>query len=268
MQAPKIQTLAADCDFLINPKNMPSAYGLFATFYDEMIGKRFFRLLRRHFERLVQRRRIRFSSVADLGCGTGLFAKYLYLSRNVPVFGVDNSPAMLRVAARRCKNTGVTLLKQDIREFRLPISVDLVTANFDSINYLLEPLGVQQLLRRVFESLRPGGHFVFDFVTPCQQKSAARVFAKCCDNRRVYVFQNMRWLQRQRLFSSQVFITGLPFLPDTIENHVQRAYWPEEIANWLSGAGFILRDVVDAANLKSATTCPKRLIVVAQRPAK
>jgi SAM-dependent methyltransferase len=266
MFAPGNVIPASDSGLRMDGKTRNTSYGLFASFYDDMIGKQFFRMLRRHFENLVKRRRIRFSSAADLGCGTGLFAKYLCLSRGVPVFGVDHSPAMLRVAARRCKNTGVTLLQQDIREFQLPMPVDLVTANFDSLNYLLQPQGVQEMLCRVFAALRPGGHFIFDFVTPCQQKSAARVFAGQCHTRQVRVVQRMRWLKSQRLFSSQVIVTGMSLQPSAVEHHVQRAYWPAEIADWLAAAGFILREVVDAATLKQASTCPRRLIIVAQKP--
>jgi SAM-dependent methyltransferase len=260
-----VEALASGCGSGMRPGNGKSSYGLFASFYDDMIGKQFFRMLRSQFEKLVRRRCIQFSSAADLGCGTGLFAKYLCLSRNVPVFGVDNSPAMLRVAAGRCRNTSVTLLQQDIRQFVLPMQVDLVTANFDSINYLLEPGSVRQLMQRVFHALQPGGHFIFDFVTPCQQKSATRVFAKRQNRRRVRVVQSMRWLKRQRLFLSQVSITDVSLLPVAVEQHMQRAYWPEEIASWLSRAGFILRDVLDAETLKQATICPKRIIIVAQK---
>src|SRR6266700_992514 len=100
-------------------------YGLLAAAYDDVIGRDFFERIRRVFEHVVARHRIGFSSAADLGCGTGLFARYLNALWRVPVFGVDLSPSMLRVAASNCRNTDVTLLHQDIRQLRLPRRVGL-----------------------------------------------------------------------------------------------------------------------------------------------
>jgi hypothetical protein len=50
-----------------------------------------------------------------------------------------------------------------------------------------------------------------------------------------------------------------------MELHRERAYSPQEVASWLMEAGFMLRDVLDAATLRRATVCPSRVIVVAQK---
>src|SRR5881409_1413 len=80
-----------------------SPYSRIAPSYDCTIGLPFFLQVRDSFEKLVQRYGIRFRSAADLGCGTGLFACYLNLCWNVPVYAVDNSAAMLRQAQRNCQ---------------------------------------------------------------------------------------------------------------------------------------------------------------------
>ena len=46
-------------------------------------------------------------------------------------------PEMLAVATRNCASSNVCLLQQDIRCLRLPYPVDLITANFDTMNHLL-----------------------------------------------------------------------------------------------------------------------------------
>ena len=50
---------------------------------------------------------------------------------------------------------------------RLPQRVDLVTANFDTLNHLINDGELPVLFQHVYDHLRPGGHFMFDFITPC-----------------------------------------------------------------------------------------------------
>src|SRR5207244_7834294 len=132
---------------------LASPYSLLADAYDDIVGRNFFHLIRRAFESIIARHRIDFSSVADLGCGTGLFARYLNALWHVPVFAIDASPAMLRVAAANCRNANVTLLRQDIRRLLLPRRVDLVTANFDTVNHLTGDGDLMVLFRRVYQHL-------------------------------------------------------------------------------------------------------------------
>ena len=124
-------------------------YSLLAEAYDDIVGRKFFLLVRDAFEHIVARHRIGFASVADLGCGTGLFARYLNRLWRVPVFGVDISPAMLRVAASNCRGTKVTLLRQDLLRLALPRPVDLITANFDTVNHLVGDGDLPRLFRRL-----------------------------------------------------------------------------------------------------------------------
>src|SRR5690242_3182243 len=112
-------------------------YQLLARHYDEALGRGNFCRTRRVFERIVRKLGISFASAADVGCGTGLFARYLSECWQVPVFAVDRSPEMLRMAQQICPGASVCLLRQDMRRLNLPRPVDLITANFDTVNHLL-----------------------------------------------------------------------------------------------------------------------------------
>ena len=76
-------------DWLSRLAQLASPYSLLADAYDDIVGRNFFHLIRRAFESIIARHRIDFSSVADLGCGTGLFARYLNALWHVPVFAID-----------------------------------------------------------------------------------------------------------------------------------------------------------------------------------
>lgn len=239
-------------------------YRMLAGIYDDVVGRPFFAWARRMFADLVRRHRIAFDSAADLGCGTGLFARHLSRAWRVPVFGIDLSPDMLRMAARNCHDAPVALLQQDIRQLRLPRRVDLITANFDTVNHLLHPGDLVTLFRRVHHALNDDGHFVFDFIPPCGPRASVSVHRRDSADGRKSVIQRIRWTPSTGLLSYRILLRGSCSTPG-LELHTERTYPPRDIAQWLAQTGFIVREVLDARTLKGATFCPRRVVVVAQK---
>jgi SAM-dependent methyltransferase len=139
-------------------------YQRFAQFYDRVMGDAAAPVIRRCFEQSRRRYDLRFSSAADIGCGTGTFL--LHLARLCDrLYGVDRSAEMLAQARRKLAGVNVTLLQQDLRRLRLPRPVDLITCMFDTLNYLTTAAGVQAALESARENLRNGGSLVFDVIT-------------------------------------------------------------------------------------------------------
>jgi len=99
------------------------------------------------------------ASACDLCCGTGTTAVAL-ARRGIRTFAVDLSPGMCRAA--REKAVEVRVLRSDMRTFRLPGRVDLVTCEFDALNHVPEEEDLAAVARSVARALRPGGHFYFD----------------------------------------------------------------------------------------------------------
>jgi SAM-dependent methyltransferase len=241
-------------------------YSILARDYDCALGLKHFRHVRDLFERIARELRLDFSSAADVGCGTGLFARHLSRRWRVPVFGVDRSPEMLRVAMRNCRNDGVQLFRQDLRSLRLPMPVDLITANFDTVNHLFSREDLGRALHCIAENLRPGGHFIFDFLTHCQALAGSRPVLRRLRGISGEVQQWMRWDPARRILSIRM-VHGFPGFPvPSIELHRERAYTPEEMGQALGEAGLTVRAVRDAVTLLPAVTCAPRLLVVAQKP--
>ena len=236
-------------------------YSRLAPAYDVTLGIPNFVGTRAAFERLVRRYGIRFRSAADIGCGTGLFACYLIQCWGVPVFGVDRSAEMLAVAARNCRSHNVCFLLQDIRCLRLPCPVDLITANFDTMNHLLTGPELRLAFQRIWENLRPGGHFIFDLITPCQPLGSGRAYIRRLGS----ASQRIRWNPWRRILSISVVIRSPFSTASTLEVHRERAYAPVEVGRWLMDAGFLIRGVHDATTLRMATGCPPRVIIVARK---
>ncbi len=102
-------------------------------------------------------------TACDLACGTGTTA--LSLARlGIKTYAVDLSPSMYRLA--RLKAVGrfpaICVMRQDMRTFRLPESVDLVICEGDALNHLPSKADLRLVANAVQRALRPGGHFFFD----------------------------------------------------------------------------------------------------------
>jgi SAM-dependent methyltransferase len=138
-------------------------YAVFAAFYDQLVAVHrpmFEKARRRILARLFGRVRL----ACDLCAGTGTTALELARGGSMRVYAVDASPQMCGVArakARRAK-LPVQVIEADMRSFRLPEPVDLVTCEFDAINHVPRKQDLERVARAVARALRPGGHFLFD----------------------------------------------------------------------------------------------------------
>ncbi len=141
-----------------------SPYREFALLYDDTVGKYAFECWKERFEIIESRFGFSFDTAADIACGTGLAVLYLK-SRCKRVYGVDGSAWMLDVAKRRVRSEDVIFLQQKFTEICLPERVDLLTCNFDSINYILEENELELTIEKFASSLNSGGWAVFDVNT-------------------------------------------------------------------------------------------------------
>lgn len=240
-------------------------YRALAAAYDAALGRPWFAGVRRALDALVRLYGIRFSTAADLGCGTGLLAAHLSRRWGVPVIGVDLSPAMLRVARENCRGERVVLLRQDLRALRLPWPVDLATCTFDTLNHLLAEDDLRRAFLAVHANLRPGGHLIFDVITPCGPLEGRRRTVRRLGPPGRRIVQSIRWEPgRNRLTVVVLARTRLGPAP-FVERHVERAWRPVEVGRSLLDAGFVIRGVHDASTLRPADRCPARILVVARK---
>jgi SAM-dependent methyltransferase len=240
-------------------------YSRLAKAYDATIGLPAFRHIRWAFATLARRYGLRFRSAADIGCGTGLFARYLSECWGAPVWAVDISPEMLRVAESNCLGADVKLLRQDIRCLRLPEPVDLVTSNFDTLNHLIGESDLRVAFQRIAVNLRPGGHLYFDLVTPCQPLGGGITYARRISARSRQVIQRIYWDKARNMISVFMVMRSIDSPRPTLEIYRERAYSFAEVGRWLLDAGFVIRGVHDAVTLLPASGCPARIIVIAQK---
>ena len=138
------------------------SYGVIGQFYDDLWGEhtRAWQAARR---RLLKPLLAHTRQVCELGCGTGTTA-IEYARLGLEVFALDFSPVMCQVTRRKARAEGldVRVRQADMRTFRLPVQVDLITSEWGVINHLPRRADLARTFRAVAGALRPGGYFYFD----------------------------------------------------------------------------------------------------------
>lgn len=103
--------------------------------------------------------------VLDLGCGTGRLIKILS-NDGYKVTGIDKSVSMLKIANSKLKgeikDKRVILLEENMEDFNLDNTYNLIVSTFDSINHLDELNQVNSCFSKVYTHLEDNGIFIFD----------------------------------------------------------------------------------------------------------
>lgn len=137
-------------------KNSAHTYTAYAEIYDNYKGDRSENIAR--LEALIKRHHPAALTLLDLACGTGAIAaglvgKYL-------VTGVDNSPAMLRIA--KTKLPDMQFVQADMTSFSLGQKFDVVYCLHNSVNHLLTFHEWEKMFAQVARHLKQHGVFIFD----------------------------------------------------------------------------------------------------------
>jgi SAM-dependent methyltransferase len=179
----------------------------------------------------------------DVGAGTCRYSRY-WARAGFQTLALDLLHEMLRRA--RLAGTGGRLRRVcgTIDCLRPSAAFDLVTAIDDVVSYLgAQPGGLEAFLATLGPRMRPGGLFLFDFITP--------------DGRRRYTFRNSRRLGSARItadsrgqFDEAARILSVDLTLTTPEGtaherHVMRLFTVEEVERLLWRAGLDVLAVTD-----------------------
>ncbi len=221
-------------------------YQELAAHYDEFLGEQAFRNMRKTFDWMVARYGLKFRSAADIGCGTGTFVDYLLRAGVDPVWGVDRSPEMLAQAVAKNPTNAARFLLQDLRELRLPHRVDLITCQFETLNYLLTDADLRAAFAGFADALTPDGVALFDVAARrhAEPEPARRIEFSQFANDTVSIrsrYDAERFLQvaRVRVGSSAAAQS---------ERHVQRLHTIDDVTAALDGSGLEIRAMHDCAD--------------------
>ncbi len=137
-------------------------YRWLAQYYDEIFSSFRFPIDAAR-ERVLGRILPQVEIACDLACGTGTTALIL-ARKGIKMYALDLSPQMCRLTGDKAGHARlpVRVFRADMRHFRLPESVDLVTCEYDALNHVPRRADLRLVAKAVQRALRPGGYFFFD----------------------------------------------------------------------------------------------------------
>ncbi|HEY4740123.1 MAG TPA: class I SAM-dependent methyltransferase [Candidatus Acidoferrales bacterium] len=204
--------------------------------------------------------------VCELGCGTGVTAME-FARRGLKVFALDYSREMCRVTREKALAEGldVQVARGDMRTFRLPVKVDLVTSEWGVINHLRRKAELAQTFRAVARAVKPGGYFFFDLH---QQKLYEEGWPKAVIGDGVTAEEGKKFFAAQHggydrkngkgWTEITIFVRRAGGLWQRRGERIEEICWSQgEIVRDLKRAGFQLLRVCDFADICAAPS-PKR----------
>ena len=112
--------------------------------------------------------------VLDLGCGYGWHCRYAMEQGAESVLGLDQSKSMIDEAHRRNALPGIVYRVTDLRNYEYPPEqFDLVLSNL-VLHYVAD---LRQVYQKVWETLKPGGTFLFNMEHPTFTAGVGQQFA-------------------------------------------------------------------------------------------
>jgi SAM-dependent methyltransferase len=199
------------------------------------------------------------TTVLDIGCGTGNHSLPL-ARRGFAMTGVDRSPAMLEQASRKAAAAPIgaiapTFRDGDARTLDLKQTFDAALMMFAVLGYQLTNDHVASALAAVRRHLKPGGVFVFDVwygpavlsIRPGERVKTLATPDGTVIRSASTKMDTFRHLAEVRYQMWHVRASG-PMV-ETTESHSMRYFFPQELAFFLSQAGFALRHLSDFGSL-------------------
>lgn len=208
--------------------------------------------------------------ILDLGCGTGI-ATDIFQKKGYDLIGVDISEEMLSMA--REKNANILFLNQDMCEFELYGTVDLIYSICDSINYLIEDEDIIDTFKLVNNYLNPQGLFIFDLNTKYKFE---RVLGNngfggtYLDGDISYIWENFFDIETNiNEYYLNLFAKREDGLYERHEEfHVERAYSIEKIIELIKRSGLEFLGVFDEDIMNEPQEDSQRIYIVAREKGK
>lgn len=232
---------------------MVCIYDGLANIYDRLMTDINYSSYADYIENIFKSNNIKPSLILDLGCGTGSFCLEMS-KRGYEMIGVDISVDMLCRAKQKADDDGqdILFLNQNMVEFELYGTVDVIVSLTDSINYITSIKDLKKLFNLVKNYLNPGGLFVFDINSVYKFKNilADNIYYNIQDDL-CYIWKNsFDEVKKLCEFDLTFFVKEGDMYKRFDEVHMERAYSIQELKELLEYSKIELIGVFD-----SLSTC-------------
>jgi len=211
------------------------SYGAFAFAYDQALGERYFRAVRRLLADVLDRFPSASMTHLDVCCGTAL-AMPFFANRGFVSTGVDISPVMLSVARKRATR----LVAGNVCALPMRGVFSRITCLYDSLNHLLDRRDLVSAFREVACVMDGGSLFLFDMNHPEIYPEVWGMKEPFIDEGKDFHLE-IATTYRRREQLGRALVTGWAIVDgkriDIRERHTQRSYERDDIIAALAEAG-------------------------------
>lgn len=210
-------------------------------------------------------------NVLDLGSGTGECSLRLAES-GFNVTAVDLSEHMLSVAQDKAMQNKLTLqfLHQDMRELKTGELYDVITIFCDSLNYITDIDDVKEVLRRVYDHLKPQGILLFDVHSLHKIKEFIGQTFASNEEEISYIWNSFTGEEQGSVeHDLSFFLENEEGLYERFDElHLQRTFQIADYKMWLTEVGFEITSITADFTEQPPTENSERIFFRAVKPQK
>ncbi|CAN5252317.1 class I SAM-dependent methyltransferase [soil metagenome] len=246
-------------------------YSVLSEIYDAVMHDVDYETWADYIDEIIMRHHHEAEDLLELACGTGTMALSMEEMGYYTITATDISADMIQKAIKKGNeaNSNVEFQTLDFLNIKLDKKFDAVYMVFDSLNYLHNKDDILTLHNQVYNVLKPGGIFVYDFTTPRNSRKAIHYLNEEKDtvNDMFSYYRTSQYDDELKIHTNIFDIQRLNNSnPDVIENyreeHRQRIYTMNEIYPIVQESPFNLVKAYDGFELKPAHKRSLRITMV------
>lgn len=236
-------------------------YGSFAKGYYKIMQSNDYEAIADYYFKIFEKEKVSPSLVLDLGCGAGSLTAVM-AKRGCDMIGIDFSEEMLNIAKNENNKEGILYLCQDMREFELYGTVDVIYSSFDCINYITDKRDLKKVFALCDNYLNPGGIMIFDLNTDVYFKEVLDKKTYAFEEEGVYLVWQSEYKNSKCSFFLDMFYEEKGKYERFYEEQEERAYSFDDIKNALSGTSLKIEGIYKNLTFKKATDKDYKICVV------
>lgn len=201
-------------------------------------------------------------SVLDIGCGTGRLTRQLEFKQK---YGMDISPAMLKIAME--KDRDINYFQDDMKDFELDQSFDMIVATVDVLNYLEDEEEFISTLKNVHDHLNDDGVFIFDIHSKYKMENDFNNMLYTDDTEHItYIWHALQGeAPLSAVHEMTYFVENENGMYQRVdETYTQRTYEHKDVIKMIEKAGLYLDTAFSDFDINHAVTtvCDRNFYIV------
>ncbi len=204
--------------------------------------------------------------ILDLGCGTGDITR-LFAEKGYDLIGIDISFDMLNIAREENSHKNILYLNQDMREFELYGTVDVIYSSLDCLNYITDKRDLKKVFSLCHNYLNPDGLFIFDINTEFKYENILDKNTFVYDNENAYLVWQSEYDKKRKIctFFLDMFYKNNEVYERFYEEQEQRAYSLDDFKKIAYSTGFEILGIYDNLSIKKPKKTSEKIFFVLRK---